>query len=241
MNVSTVLDKLLNLQNLEISILREKNRLEQLNEKRKKLIASREELKQKLFELEAEIAGIRASIEDLKNFILYKQERLEKLKEQKNHAYNRKSFKEILRQIAKAEDEIIRAKAELTGLQVKLDELEEKSKEERELLRDAIVRVERELSLVKEEIMRQKESINELEKKAFSVREMLPEDVRKEYESLKEKYNGLVLSDISSGSCEGCGMTYSSAEFASILRNLEPGKTRCPYCGRFVITRRELA
>ncbi|WP_297446384.1 hypothetical protein [Desulfurobacterium sp.] len=235
MNVSTVLDKLLELQNVEIEILRERNHLSQLKKRKRDLLKKQEEFRKRLFLLEDRINRVRAEIEDLKNFVLYKQDRLKGLQKQREHATSRKSFKEILRQIAKTEDEIIRANSELARLQVELDELVEESKTERKFLKEAIEKTEGELKETERSIKEQKERISELENKALSIRETLPDDVCREYENLKEKYNGLVFSDISSGVCEGCGMAYSSAEFASLLRELEPGRTRCPYCGRFVI------
>jgi predicted nucleic acid-binding Zn-ribbon protein len=93
-----------------------------------------------------------------------------------------------------------------------------------------------------------KEELEELEKKKASLErkiELLEEEIKvfssfipseelEEFKKLKDKFNGLVFADISTGSCEGCGMTYSSAEFKELLSRLEPGKTKCPYCGRFV-------
>ncbi|MEO2068447.1 MAG: C4-type zinc ribbon domain-containing protein, partial [Desulfurobacteriaceae bacterium] len=58
------------------------------------------------------------------------------------------------------------------------------------------------------------------------------------FEQLKNKFNGLVFSDISSGACEGCGMTYSPAEYRELIKNLTPGKSKCPYCGRFIYSRK---
>ena len=94
-----------------------------------------------------------------------------------------------------------------------------------------------EIEELNSEIKRLEEKIKRVEEEIDSIKEGIPEEELRRFEELKEKFNGLVFADISSGACEGCGMTFSPAEFKELLKNLEPGKTKCPYCGRFIYSK----
>ena len=71
------------------------------------------------------------------------------------------------------------------------------------------------------------------------IKSSVPEEELSKFEQLKEKFSGLVFSDISTGACEGCGITYSSAEFKELLSKLKAGQSKCPYCGRFIYNKNE--
>jgi predicted nucleic acid-binding Zn-ribbon protein len=164
-------------------------------------------------------------------------ERIEELKKQKEQVKSRDEFKRILRAIAKNEDEIIKTKQKITLLEAEVETLEEAYKKVREdvapqaaVLKDKLDEVGKEIAFLERKLQRVRKEIER-------IKERVPSKELEEFERLKRKFNGLVFADVSTGACEGCGMTFSPAEYKELLKSLEPGKSKCPYCGRFIYSK----
>lgn len=231
-------EKLLKLQQKDIELIRFETR-------KKELEAEKEKLNDELLRIEEKIGRARGKLDekkrklrDLKDFVRYKEERIEDLKRQKRNSRNREEFKRFLRNIAKGEDEVIKTKQQIRGVETEVETLIEaylkvKKQLEPDLkeIGEKAEEIEREMAIYMTKI---ENTLNDIAK----IKSSIPEENLREFERLKAKFGGLVFSDISSGACEGCGITYSSAEFKELLSNLKNGQSKCPYCGRFIYKRK---
>ena len=227
-------EELLRLQKREVELVRVKTKIKDLEREKSEIAVRLESLVKKIESARAKLKEKENSITDIKNFIKHKEAVVEELKKKKEEATTREEFKRILRAIAKEEDEVIKARQRLTKLEIEAEALADahakvlnQFQPEVELLKEKLLEVEGEIKLVEKKSCRLKEEIDR-------IKSLVPEEELKRFEQLKDRFSGLVFADITSGSCEGCGMTYSSAEFKEILRKLQPGRTKCPYCGRFI-------
>ncbi len=231
------MDKLLELQSKEVERIRTETRLNSLKRELSLLQANLEQKMERKKELLDFVAKKKSEIKDVKDFINHKKGLLEELKKRKEYASSRNEYKEILRKIAKIEDEIIKKRKKLVELEEELEDfLVEKEIKLREIEQE-ISQIDSDISMISKKISQSEELLEKLAEQIDNIKGELPEEVVREYEALKERYNGLVFSDISSGACDGCGMHYSSAEYDKLLKELKLGQSRCPYCGRFIFVK----
>ncbi len=226
--------EVLKLQELEIKRSKLKNKLKNIERNRLDLELKVKKNIEKLNVVKEKIDSKHKDIENLRDFITYKEKLISELEMKKKYSTSRKNFKDTIRLISKYEDEIIKTKTEVSNLEVDTDVMEKeyiklKSELDPKLaeLKHGIAKNENEASNLRKLLLNVK---GEIEKQKAKV----PKDLFNLYESLKGKFNGLVFADISSGSCEGCGMTYSINELRNLMENIKLCKTKCPYCGRFI-------
>jgi len=72
------------------------------------------------------------------------------------------------------------------------------------VLRDKLDEIEKEIAFLERKLQKVKEEVERIKGR-------VPERELEEFERLKRKFNGLVFADVSTGACEGCGMTFSPA------------------------------
>ncbi len=238
MSICKMDNQIVLLQNLEIELIRENVKLNDLKERRKELKEQIEEFEEKLSFLKLSLKEKENRVRDLENFIEYKKERLKEFSSKRDGVGSRKEFKELLRQIAKTEDDIIRANEEIEKLKPAFEEDRKKVGKEIEEIEANLSVLSNHSKVLKDEICKRKEKVVEIEKELSSLREEVDHEILHFYDSYKDRYRGLVFSDVSSGSCEGCGMTFSPAEFRGVIKEIEKGKiAKCPYCGRFLFNK----
>ena len=226
--------ELLNLQNKEIELIRIETKIKNLEREKEELEKKMDSLKSKILSAQEKLKEKKEAIKELKNFIDYKKERIEELEKQKESAKNREEYKKILRLIAKNEDEIIKTKQQINSLETEAEALEEAYKKVFFNLQPQIETITGELEDLQKDILVLEKKKGNVKAEIEKIKKDIPKEEIEKFEEYKNKFNGLVFSDVSSGSCEGCGMSYSSAEYRELLKNLEPGRSKCPYCGGFI-------
>jgi len=232
-------EKLLLVQNKEIELLRLKSKLNELLEEKQRKEKELEKLENSVRAAKNKLEEKKKELKEVKNFISYKKGRIKELKEKKNNLKSRSEYKKLLRDIAKNEDEIIKASQQLAGIEAEIEALKEAYSKVKNDTNPKIKNLHEEIEEIETEIASLTERVKEASQEIETLKKELPEREIELYNRLKEKFTGLVFSDISSGSCEGCGITYSSAEFKELLRKLKPGETKCPYCGRYVYLKKK--
>ena len=234
------LKELINLQSLEIELHR-------AEAKRNALLKKLEELEKEKSKIDKELSNKKHILEkslnevqELKDFILRKKKEKNLLTKLKEDARNREEFKNFLREIAKVEDEIIKSGEKLIEFETETDDLKAEFNEIVQLKKTEKERINKLKEEICENLEYVQKEIENLKNKIGKIRKEIPENILKEYYNLREKFKGMVFSDISSGSCEACRITFSSAEFSKLTSRLEIGKSRCPYCGRFIYKKGEI-
>ena len=226
--------EILELQNHEIELLRICAKIEERKKTIKELKKELSKIERGIKDTEEKLNSKKTQLDSVKKFISKKEKELEELKKLKEKAESKAEFKKLLREIAKCEDEIIKASQELANLEAEVEVLKEGYKRVLELssprkkeINENIEEIEKEIQLLEKKKLKVEEKIAEL-------KELVGSDEIQRFEEYKKKFNGLVFADVSSGSCEGCGIKFSNVEFKELVKNMVPGRTKCPYCGRFV-------
>ena len=222
---------------LEVKIREKKKAIEDI----KNSILEKQRLIQKLGE---KLKQYQEKIREYKEKAKILRDKLERLKKERDNIKNPERFKMLTREISKIEKSLLEIQENIIYFEGEYDEIKEsyqstygdfeKIKKEKEII----------IQFLKDELKKLEEDykkINELlEKLKQEIKGKNPHYIEV-FDSYKDLYGDLVFSDISDGVCEGCGMKYSAVEFMEILRKLQFGKSRCPYCGRFIYVKPEVS
>lgn len=219
---------MLQLQKIELEIIRTETAL-------KRLQTQAEEVSRKMEELRERRENIARTVEELKGEIRKHREWIEECKEgarraeeRLNHVRKAEEYKALLREKARYEDCVIKLTSSLRGLEEKLRRLEEE-KEDIRLIRE-MQELEEELADLRYSQSRLADRAEELRSALQGLRENTGEDILREYEALKKKHGlPIILPVDSPGACANCGTKLPSALYSRLIKG---EVVTCPSCGR---------
>ncbi|MFN3976405.1 MAG: zinc ribbon domain-containing protein [Aquificaceae bacterium] len=222
--------KMLQLQNLELEILRVKRAVEKLQEQARALLKEKEEVQVKRQAIRKRIEGIKEEIKKHLAGIEECSQRVKKAEESLSLAKKAQEYKALLREKAKNEDCVIKLRSSLKKLEEELKSLE-KAQEEKGLIKK-LEEIEEELSELGYSQSRMYKRLEELERSFELMKESTEDDVWQEYLKLKGKYGLPVIIPVDTfGTCGHCGTKLPSALYSRLVSG---EVVPCPSCGRLV-------
>lgn len=224
------LQKLLQLQQVELEIIRVQTALQ-------KLLSQISDTSKKIEEIKGKRENIEKGIEELKKEIKRQKETIQECKEGAKRAEERlglvkkvEEYKALLREKARYEDCVIKLTNSLKDLEEKLKKLQEE-RDDKKFLRE-LQELEEELSDLRYSQSRLISNLDELRKEFQKLRENTESNIVQEYENLKKKYGlPIILSADSFGACTNCGTKLPSALYSRLIKG---EVVICPSCGRLL-------
>ncbi len=229
-----IIEQLLKLQETDRKIYQLEKKVSQYPTEVKKLEEQKEEELKKLDGIKKELKKLNAEKKDRELDIQEKKEKIQKIEISLNNVKTNHEYKELLRQKAILEKEILNIEDEILEIMEKLEDLEkEKDKLENEInkkLKD----IDEEIEKKKSDLEKSKRELEDLK----SLRENLAKEIDPQfiskYELIRSKVSdGIVIAIVDNDVCPACFMVLPPRLYSDILKNPEK-LFICPNCGRFL-------
>ncbi len=222
--------KMLQLQNLELEILRVKKVIKRLQEQAQTLLREKEEIEGKRQTLRERIEEVKEKIKEHLRGIEECKQRVKRAEENLPLVKKAEEYKALLREKAKGEDCIIKLKDNLRKLEEELKSLEN-SQKDRGLIKK-LEEIQEELSDLEYSQSKAYKKLEELEKSFEIMKENTEQKVWQEYLRLKERYGLPVMISVDTfGTCGNCGTKLPSALYSRLVGG---EVIPCPSCGRLI-------
>ena len=190
-------------------------------EKKEKIIKHRstiENAENRRKELEVEIESEVAHIKD-------RQYKLMNVQTNREYQSLLKEIEEAKKSNKRREEEIVLLMEQVESLQKKVAEQGNVCSSEEKLLTEA----EEKIALVSQETQEKK---GKLEKTREQQVKKIPENLRRRYDQLLDKRNGLAITGVINGVCQGCFMNIPAQQFNEVLKGEQ--LLYCPTCQRMM-------
>ncbi|MFZ5758539.1 MAG: zinc ribbon domain-containing protein [Thermodesulfobacteriota bacterium] len=169
-------------------------------------------------ELEAEIEDSQAHIKD-------RQTKLMSVQTNREYQSLLKEIEENKKNNKRREDEIVVLMEQMETLQKKISDLTNVTASEEQLLTEA-----EEQTAKMAEDMQTKRTKFEKTREQQAVK--IPDNLRRRYDQLLEKRNGLAITGVTAGVCQGCYMNIPPQQFNEVLKGEQ--LLSCPTCQRLM-------
>ncbi|MFH1216789.1 MAG: C4-type zinc ribbon domain-containing protein [Pseudomonadota bacterium] len=169
-------------------------------------------------ELEGEIEDSVAHIKDRQNKLMSVQTNREYQSLLKEIEENKKNNK-------RREDEIVLLMEQMETLEKKISDLTNVTNSEEELLTEAQAKT----AKLSAEIQAKREKFEKAREQQAG---KIPDNLRRRYNQLLEKRNGLAITGVTSGVCQGCFMNIPPQQFNEVLKGEQ--LLSCPTCQRLM-------
>ncbi|MBM4295385.1 MAG: hypothetical protein FJ126_10880 [Deltaproteobacteria bacterium] len=200
----------------------------------------------RLQEMKAEYAAAAQELEDLKSQrrategdIAELEESIKKSRQRLMEIKSNIEYRAMLKEIAYKEDQ--RDKTE-TRLLEGLELLEAKTKAlaalDQEILEQQAI-LAQEDEKIKAQLKELKKELAGLEKKRGVLRKVVPSQLLKRYEFIRERRNGTAIAAVREGVCLGCNMNILPQQFIDLQKGEEI--LQCPHCQRMLYWLDEMA
>ena len=230
-----LISKLLKLQEIDKNIYQLEKKVSNYPKEIQKL----EELKglelKKLDSINNELKKLNSEKLDKEMDVQSKRDKIEKIEVGLNNVKTNHEYRELLRQKALLEKEIINIEDEILDLMEKIENLEKERENLEREINEEIKEIDKKISEKKSDLERSKTKLNTLkEDRENLIKEIDPQFISK-YELIKSKVNdGIVIAVVDNDVCPACYMVLPPKLYSDILKN--PNKLFiCPNCGRFLI------
>jgi len=192
-----------------------------ITEKREKIVRHSltiENAEKRRKELEAEIEAEVTHIKD-------RQSKLMNVQTNREYQSLLKEIEESKKNNKRREEEIVQLMEQVETLQKKVSDQENVCKAEEQLL----LEVDEKIALLAQET---KEKREKLEKTREQQVKKIPDNLRRRYDQLLAKRNGLAITGVINGVCQGCFMNIPAQQFNEVLRGEQ--LLSCPTCQRMM-------
>ncbi len=229
-----VLQKLLDLQNVDVRLNEVRTRLAAFP---KKLADADARAASAKAELEQSKAAQLAAFKDRKKYELDVEgfkERVRKYRDQTSHVKTNEAYKALQHEIQMAEGEIAKAEDRLLEQMVAGEEYDRRIKSAESALKEveAVVRVQR--SSIEVERAAAEKSLAELTAERAAVVSAIPENLLDHYERIAKKHNGVALAEVRDEKCGACGMRIRPHVFQEMRRLGSEEMFHCETCTRII-------
>lgn len=169
-------------------------------------------------ELEAEIETEVTRIKD-------RQSKLMNVQTNREYQSLLKEIEETKKSNKRREEEIVLLMEQVESLQKKVSEQGNVCKSEEQLLSE----IEEKITLLSQETLEKK---GKLEKNREQQVKKIPDNLRRRYDQLLDKRNGLAITGVINGVCQGCFMNIPAQQFNEVLKGEQ--LLFCPTCQRMM-------
>jgi len=232
--VQLVLQKLLELQNLDVRLNEVRARLAAFP---KKLADADARAASAKAELDQSKAAQLASFKDRKKYELDVEqwkERVRKYRDQTSQVKTNEAYKALQHEVQMAEAEIAKAEDRLLEQMVAGEEYDRRIKSAESSLKEveAVVRVQR--ATIETDKAGAEKSLAELTAERASVIADIPENLLDHYERIARKHNGVALAEVRDEKCGACGMRIRPHVFQEMRRLGSEEMFHCETCTRII-------
>jgi uncharacterized protein len=232
--VQLVLQKLLELQNVDVRLNEVRARLAAFP---KKLADADARAASAKAELDQSKAAQLASFKDRKKYELDVEqfkERVRKYRDQTSQVKTNEAYKALQHEVQMAEAEIAKAEDRLLEQMVAGEEYDHRIKNAESSLKEveAVVRVQR--STIDADKAAAEKSLAELTAERAGIVGAIPENLLDHYERIAKKHNGVALAEVRDEKCGACGMRIRPHVFQEMRRLGSEEMFHCETCTRII-------
>jgi predicted nucleic acid-binding Zn-ribbon protein len=232
--VQLVLQKLLELQNVDVRLNEVRARLAAFP---KKLADADARAASAKAELEQSKAAQLASFKDRKKYELDVEQfkdRVRKYRDQTSQVKTNEAYKALQHEVQMAEAEIAKAEDRLLEQMVAGEEYDRRIKSAEASLKEveAVVRVQR--ASIETDRAAAEKSLAELTSERAAVVAAIPENLLDHYERIAKKHNGVALAEVRDEKCGACGMRIRPHVFQEMRRLGSEEMFHCETCTRII-------
>jgi predicted nucleic acid-binding Zn-ribbon protein len=232
--VQLVLQKLLDLQNVDVRLNEVRARLAAFP---KKLADADARAASAKAELEQSKAAQLASFKDRKKYELDVEqwkERVRKYRDQTSQVKTNEAYKALQHEVQMAEAEIAKAEDRLLEQMVAGEEYDHRIKNAESSLKEveAVVRVQR--STIDADKAAAEKALAELRAERAGIVGAIPENLLDHYERIAKKHNGVALAEVRDEKCGACGMRIRPHVFQEMRRLGSEEMFHCETCTRII-------
>jgi predicted nucleic acid-binding Zn-ribbon protein len=232
--VQLVLQKLLDLQNVDVRLNEVRARLAAFP---KKLADADARAASAKAELDQSKAAQLASFKDRKKYELDVEqfkERVRKYRGQTSQVKTNEAYKALQHEVQMAEAEIAKAEDRLLEQMVAGEEYDHRIKNAESSLKEveAVVRVQR--STIDADKAAAEKSLAELTAERAGIVGAIPENLLDHYERIAKKHNGVALAEVRDEKCGACGMRIRPHVFQEMRRLGSEEMFHCETCTRII-------
>ena len=229
-----VLQKLLELQNVDVRLNEVRSRLAAFP---KKLADADARAAAAKAELDHSKAAQLASFKDRKKYELdveQLKDRVRKYRDQGSQVKTNEAYKALQHEVQMAEAEIAKAEDRLLEQMVAGEEYDRRIKSAEAALKEveAVVKVQR--ATIETEKAAAEKALAELTAEREAIDAAIPENLMDHYERIAKKHNGVALAEIRDEKCGACGMRIRPHVFQEMRRLGSEEMFHCETCTRII-------
>jgi uncharacterized protein len=232
--VLTVLQKLLELQSVDVRLNEVRAQLAKFP---KKLADADARAASAKAELEQSKAAQLASFKDRKKYELDVEgwkDRVRKYRDQTSQVKTNEAYKALQHEVQMAEDEIVKAEDRLLEQMVAGEEYDRRIKKSEAALKDVEAEVRVQRATIEENKAAAEKSLAEFTAERAAVVAEIPENLLDHYERIARKHNGVALAEVRDEKCGACGMRVRPHVFQEMRRLGSDEMFHCETCTRIL-------
>jgi predicted nucleic acid-binding Zn-ribbon protein len=232
--VLTVLQKLLELQSVDVRLNEVRAQLAKFP---KKLADADARAASAKAELEQSKAAQLASFKDRKKYELDVEslkDRARKYRDQTSQVKTNEAYKALQHEVQMAEDEIAKAEDRLLEQMVAGEEYDRRIKKAEAALKDVEAEVRVQRASIEENKAAAEKSLAEFTAERAAVVAEIPENLLDHYERIAHKHNGVALAEVRDEKCGACGMRVRPHVFQEMRRLGSDEMFHCETCTRIL-------
>jgi predicted nucleic acid-binding Zn-ribbon protein len=180
---------------------------------------------EELEHLKKERRRVEQDIQDLENKIEKSMVKLSHIKSNKEYTAVLKEIDDLKKTKFITEDKVIQAMEEI-------EEMEKKTSEHRKQQPELTAQFEKDKKIIERELATLDEELAGLYDKRKDLIQALDQDLLKRYDMLRERRDGLAVSQVIAGVCQTCHMNIPPQKFNELIRG--ESLLTCPYCHRII-------
>ncbi len=230
----TVLQKLLELQSVDVRLNEVRTQLAKFP---KKLADADARAATAKAELEQSKAAQLASFKDRKKYELDVEswkDRARKYRDQTSQVKTNEAYKALQHEVQMAEDEIAKAEDRLLEQMVAGEEYDRRIKKAEAALKDVEAEVRVQRATIEENKAAAEKSLAEFTAERSAVVAEIPENLLDHYERIAHKHNGVALAEVRDEKCGACGMRVRPHVFQEMRRLGSDEMFHCETCTRIL-------
>jgi len=230
--VNTQLQKMIDFQQLNLTISQLQNRTHEIPESIEELNDTLAESRKKLEAAEALLGEENSRRRELELAVEALREILSKYRSQLMEVKTNKEYQAMLQEISTAEGKISKKEDQVLEGMMVIEEKEQLTEKARREFRQREKEVMRKRSELEEFVSKAQAQIDDLQQEKSQLQAQIPEELIQQYERIATVRNGLALAEAKDQSCQACHVRLRPQLFAEVKTAQE--MITCENCNRFL-------
>jgi len=223
---------LIDLQELDQHIIKGRKQQEQLRKEQARLAVQADKLRAVIDQLDEQIATVEAECGETSKALALEQENVAKAEARLPEIKTQKEYLAVLKEADTAKKQCKDLQEKIDASQEVLQELQDNRDEKQQQLEELQQNNDSRSNEIEAELVKIDKSLSSEDNKRERLAKKVPEQLRKTYDILLQRRNGVAIVEARRYTCLGCNMHLPPQFFNNMLKH--QGLDNCPHCNRLL-------